>query len=85
MTDGATPARLWLRNAQRFSDPGRTRIQKNCVGAGMKIFLRPGDELAAFFAGAAVAAGRFATHGPDELRFGGLCRLFGGNNSERNR
>src|SRR5258708_39494818 len=35
MTNGAPGARLRLRDAERFTDPRRTRIEQNGVGAGM--------------------------------------------------
>jgi len=61
VTNGATRARLRLRNPDCFADPGRARVEQNRVSAGMKIFLRPGDVLAALFAGAAVTTGGLAT------------------------
>ena len=39
MTNGAAGVRLRLRDADRFADAGRPRVQQNCVGAGVKIFL----------------------------------------------
>ena len=79
MTDGAARARLRLRDADRFTDASRPRVQQNCVGAGVKIFLRPSDVLAAFFAGAAVTTGRSTSNRADELGAGfeSLRRLFG--------
>ncbi len=57
MTNGAARARLRLRDANGLANPGRTRIEQNRIGACVKIFLRPGDVLASFFAGAAMTTG----------------------------
>src|SRR5437868_2576756 len=62
MANRATCARLRLRNANRLADSRRTRIEQNRERAGVKILLRPGDVLAAFFARAAVTAGRLTTN-----------------------
>jgi len=70
MTNGAACARLRLRDADRFTDPSRTRIQENGIRARVKIFLRPRDILAAFFAGAAVTTGRSTSNRADELGAG---------------
>lgn len=67
MTNGATRAGLRLRNSDSVADSSRTRVEKDRVSAGVKIFLRPGDVLAPLFAGAAVATGGFAANGANEL------------------
>lgn len=61
MTNGAASVRLRLRNANDLADSGGASVEQNRIGAGVKIFLRPGDVLAAFFSGATVATGRLAT------------------------
>ena len=78
MTNGAARARLRLRDTDRFADTGRPRVQQNCVGSGVKIFLRPGNVLAPLFAGAAVTTGRSTSNRADELGpgFGSLRWLF---------
>ena len=78
MTNSAARARL-RRDTDRFSDASRTRVQENRVGAGVKIFLRPGDVLAPFFAGATVTTGRSTSNRANELGagFGSLGWFFG--------
>lgn len=66
VTNCAACARLRLGEAKRFADPRGARVEQNRVSPGVKIFLRPGDVLAAFFTGATVATGRFTTDGADE-------------------
>ena len=39
MTNSAARARLRRRDTDCFADPGRTRIQQNCISAGVKILL----------------------------------------------
>jgi hypothetical protein len=86
MTNSAARARLRLRDTNRFADASRTRVQENGIGAGMKIFLRPGDILASFFAGAAVTTGRFASNRADELSvyFGSLLNVLREGSCARN-
>jgi len=80
MANCATRARLWLRNTDGFANSSRASVQKDRVGAGVKIFLGPGDVLASLFARAAVTTGGFTAKRPDEPE---LCRLrrFSGRNS----
>ena len=80
MTNGTARTRLRLRDADRFADASRPRVQQNCVSASVKILLRPGDVLAPLFAGAAVTTGRSTSNRADELGagFGGLRWFFGG-------
>ena len=80
MTNGAARARLRLRDAQGFTNPGRARVEENGVGASVKIFLRPGDVLAPLFASATVTTGRSTSNRADELGAGFriLRWLFGG-------
>ena len=65
--------------ADGLGDSRRACISQNNKRLGVKIFLRPGDVLAALFAGAAVATGRSTTDRSDELRavFARLLYLFG--------
>src|SRR4030081_254868 len=75
MTNRATRACWCVGCAGAFRDSSRARIGQNRKGAGMKILARPGDVLAAFFAGPAVAAGRSTTNRPDKY-FAALASLF---------
>ena len=70
MTNRAARTRLRLRDAQGFTNPGRARVEENGVGASVKIFLRPGDVLAASFAGAAMTTGRSTSDRADEFSVG---------------
>ena len=67
MADRAAGARFRGRQGERFRHARRTGIDQNCIGSGVKILLHPGEILAAFFAGSAVATGRFATGRSDKL------------------
>jgi hypothetical protein len=75
MTNGATRACWCVGYAGAFRDAGRARIGQNRKGAGMKILARPGNVLAAFFAGPAVTTGRSTTNRPDKY-FTALAGLF---------
>src|SRR6266481_5169715 len=68
MANSAARARLRFGDSNCLGNSGRTRIKQNRKGPGMKILPRPGDVLAALFAGSAVAAGRFAAYGANERR-----------------
>lgn len=56
VTNRTARARLRLGEAECFADSRRARVEQNRISAGVKIFLRPSDVLAAFFTGTAVAA-----------------------------
>ena len=85
MTNGAARVRLRLRDADRFTDASRPRIQENGISACVKIFLRPSDVLAPFFAGAAVTTGRSASNRADEFGAGfwSLGWFFSRNTNDR--
>jgi len=55
------------RQFQRLSDARRASVGQNSVSARVEVLLRPRHILAAFFAGSAVATGRFAARNADEL------------------
>lgn len=57
MAGGAACARLGRPYSEPFGNSLGSRIEQNGVRLGMKIFLDPGDVLAAFWTGAAVATG----------------------------
>src|SRR4051812_40827285 len=67
MTNGAACARLGGTYSCRFRDSRRARIQQDGVSARVKIFLRPGDELAPFLARATVATGRSTSGSANKL------------------
>lgn len=70
MANCATRAGLRLGNPERFANSRGACIEQNGGCASVKIFLRPGNILAAFFPGAAMATRRVTTGGAD--KFSGL-------------
>src|SRR5947209_8459383 len=68
MTHRAARARLRLGDPERFADSRGARIEQNGRRAGVKIFLRPDEILAALFPGAAMTTRRFAAGGADKVR-----------------
>ena len=66
MTRGAARARLCRRYSEALGDSLRARIEQDGMRLGVKVLLAPGDVLAALWAGAAMAARRFAADRSDK-------------------
>jgi hypothetical protein len=87
MANGTTSARFRGSGAKAFRDPLRTRVHQDGLRLGVKIFLAPGEILAALFARAAVATGRFTSGRANEHAAGflDLARLFRAHNRRDNK
>lgn len=78
---GAAGAGLGGGKGEGIGDALGAGVGEDGVAAGVEVALLPGDELAAFFAGAAVATGGAAIGGADEA--GGFEWALGGLDGER--